>query len=209
MKNYTIKRHIQQKIEKLIKQYKCLILTGPRQIGKSTLLLEGVLPNLKKKFNYVKLDNDDIISFAKNDPIKFLEEYKTPLYIDEVQKAPRLFSYIKTVIDDSDEKGQFILTGSESFELMKGVGDHLSTRAVVLSMQSLSNSEIQNKSNFEFVANFQKFIARKTKAITSEEIYKKIIRGSLPDLIKNKNLETDTFYQTYITSFILKDMKED
>jgi predicted AAA+ superfamily ATPase len=208
MKKYTIKRHLENTLRNLIKQYKCLILTGPRQVGKSTLLEEGVLPK-NKKFNHVKLDNDNVIDFAKKDPLKFLKDNQTPLFIDEIQKAPRLFSYMKTIIDSSEKRGQFVVTGSEAFELMKGVSDHLSTRAVVVTMQSLSNSEINRMPNFEFVPNFDEFLKRKCPEISDEDIFNRIIRGSMPDLIKNKGLNPYNFYETYIKSLIIKDIKED
>jgi predicted AAA+ superfamily ATPase len=204
---YTIKRHLESTIETISKQFKCVIVTGPRQIGKSTILNE-VLPKIKH-FNYVKLDNDEIVNHAKNDPNGFLDSHPAPLFIDEVQKAPRLFSYIKSIVDRSDERGQFVVTGSESFELMKGVGDHLSTRAAVISMQSLSISEINGTENFVFDPNFAKFLKRKQPSLTQLQIFEKIIKGSMPDIINGNITNNNVFYEAYVKSTITKDMKED
>lgn len=210
MKNkYTITRHLEKVILQTINEYKCVILTGPRQIGKSTILNEGVLPQLKRIYKRVELDSDEIISYAKNDPVAFLQEYAPPVFIDEIQKAPRLFSYIKNVIDRNEENGLFVVTGSEAFELMKGVGDHLSTRAAIIRMQSLSQSEINGSTNFQFEPDYEKFLNRKQPEKTQRQIFEAIIKGSMPDVINGKISNTDIYYDTYVNSIILKDMRED
>lgn len=210
MKNkYTIKRHLEKTLLETIKEYKCVILTGPRQVGKSTILNEGVLPKTHKTYKKIQLDDDESIKLATNDPVAFLQEHTPPVFIDEIQKAPRLFPYIKGIIDTNDENGQFVVTGSEAFELMKGVSDHLSTRAAIVRMQSLSQSEINGSSNFQFEPNYQEFLKRKQEIKTQKQIFESIIKGSMPDVINGKVSNIDIYYDTYVNSIVLKDMRQD
>jgi predicted AAA+ superfamily ATPase len=205
--NYSIKRHIEEHVKECIKQYQCVVLTGPRQVGKSTLI-ESILPSIGN-YKIVKLDSTELINYAKTDPIAFFNEYQPPVFIDEVQKAPELFNYIKELIDKHKQKSMFILTGSESFELIKGVGDTLSTRAALIDLQSLSISEINGRANFVFEPDYNKFLLRKCKQKTQLEIFKDIINGSMPDVINGSKTNLDTFYKTYIKSTLFKDIRED
>jgi predicted AAA+ superfamily ATPase len=202
-KRYTIKRHIKELISTTAKEYQCVVLTGPRQIGKSTLLI-----NLFPKYNYVQLDNQKIINEAKLDPELFMQKYKSPLIIDEIQKAPILFSYIKEKIDQ-DEKAKFIVTGSESFELMKGIGESLSTRAAIINMSSLSIAEINKEPIFTYKPDINLFLTRRAKTKTQYEIFGDIIKGSMPDIINGNKTNIQLFYKSYIETSIIKDMKED
>jgi predicted AAA+ superfamily ATPase len=204
---YTIKRHLENKINSLLKQFKCLVLTGPRQVGKSTLL-KAILPNIHN-FNYVKLDNPKIKLHAVNDPEDFLRQYKSPLFIDEIQKAPILFEYIKDRVDENNSSGQFVVTGSESFELIKGVKEFLSTRAVLVEMNSLSQSEINKKPNFMFKPIPELILKRKQLGKDKKQIFTSIIKGSMPDIINGKVKDIQSYYKTYSKTTLLADIKDD
>jgi predicted AAA+ superfamily ATPase len=204
---YTIKRHLENKINSLLVQFKCLVLTGPRQVGKSTLL-KAILPNIHN-FNYVKLDNPKIKLHANNDPEDFLQQYKRPLFIDEIQKTSILFEYIKDIVDDNDLLGQFVVTGSESFELIKGVKEFLSTRAVLVEMNSLSQSEINKKPNFMFRPIPKLIRERRQPKKDKKNIFFDIIKGSMPDIINGNVKDIQSYYKTYSKTTLLADIKDD
>ena len=112
-----IERTLSNIVAKATKSFKVVMITGPRQVGKSTLFDNIIEPNRRK----VTLDDSDVLTLAKNDPNMFFQIYQPPLLIDEVQKAPELFTYIKKIVDNSNGKGLFWLTGSQKFHLMKNV----------------------------------------------------------------------------------------
>jgi predicted AAA+ superfamily ATPase len=204
---YTIKRHLENKINSLLKQFKCLVLTGPRQVGKSTLL-KAILPNIYD-FDYVKLDNPKNKLHAINDPEDFIKQHKCPLFIDEIQKAPVLFEYIKDIVDENDSFGQFVMTGSESFELIKGVKEFLSTRAVLVEMNSLSQSEINEQSNFMYVPEPELIKKREQPKKDKSQIFASIIKGSMPDIVNGNVKDIQSYYKTYSKTTLLADIKED
>ena len=141
MKDY-IKRDIEKFILKLTNEYPAILITGPRQVGKTTMLkklMEGT------NRNYVSLDDLTQRELAKNNPAMFFQIHKPPILIDEVQYAPELFTYIKIIVDEKCNPGDFWLTGSQIFKLMKGVQESLAGRVAVLKLSSLSQNEIYNQ----------------------------------------------------------------
>ena len=133
-----IKRDIEDKIISLSKEYSCILITGPRQVGKTTVLRQLMDDNRE----YVTLDDMDERSLSKRDPAMFLQIHSTPIMIDEVQYAPELFSYIKMEIDKGAEPGTYWLTGSQAFKLMELAQESLAGRVAILHMSSLSQHEI-------------------------------------------------------------------
>ena len=138
-----IKRELERKFLAMNEVFKAIMVTGARQVGKSTMLKE-----LAKNENraYVNLDNTRDRELAKGDPGLFFQVYQPPILIDEAQKAPELFEYIKMLCDESDETGLFWLTGSESKKLLKEARDSLAGRICILKMFSLSQREKEKKS---------------------------------------------------------------
>lgn len=130
-------RTLSSVIEKATKSFKVVLITGPRQVGKSTLFEKMMEPNRTR----VSLDDSDVLTLAKQDPNLFFQTYQPPLLIDEVQKAPELLLQIKKIVDNTNEKGLFWLTGSQKFTLMKNVSESLAGRVAVLDLQGLSQSE--------------------------------------------------------------------
>ena len=136
--NY-IKRSLENVVNQVTKEYPVVLVTGPRQVGKTTMLqklMEGT------DRGYVTLDDLNERNIAKTDPELFLQLHKPPILIDEVQYAPELFTYIKMHVDKNRDAGAFWLTGSQVFKLMKGVQESLAGRVAVLSLTSLSQAEI-------------------------------------------------------------------
>ncbi len=131
-------REIQEKIRSLSRQYPAIVLAGARQVGKTT-----VLKHCFPHYHFVSLDLPSLAEMAELDPRSFLEKYPAPLIIDEVQYAPKLFRNLKVAIDENRHlMGQFILTGSQKFTLMKEVSDSLAGRAAILNMENLSSFEL-------------------------------------------------------------------
>lgn len=202
-----IKRDIEDKIISLSKEYSCILITGPRQVGKTTVLRQLMDDNRE----YVTLDDMDERSLAKRDPAMFLQIHSTPIMIDEVQYAPELFSYIKMEIDKGAEPGTYWLTGSQAFKLMELAQESLAGRVAILHMSSLSQHEIYGSGNCTpFTLDLSVLKAReKTNAPADiAEIYDRIWKGSMPGLASGKFSDRDVFYSSYLQTYIGRDVKE-
>ncbi len=131
-----IKRQAEETVKKLSKMFGAVLVAGPRQVGKTTMLKE-----ITGGINYVSLDDLVLLETAKEQPGLFFKDNMPPVFVDEIQKAPQLFSQIKLIIDDSKKKGQFFMCGSQQFQMMKGVSESLSGRIGLLTLLGLSLRE--------------------------------------------------------------------
>ena len=189
-------------VEKATKSFKVVMITGPRQVGKSTLFDNLIEPNRTK----VTLDDMDVLALAKNDPNLFFQTYQPPLLIDEVQKAPELFIYIKKIIDSSDEKGQFWLTGSQKFSLMKNVSESLAGRVAVLDLQGLSQSEkVKEPQRPAFIPDMD--LQTKRPAWTAKKTFEVIHKGSYPQLFDGMT-DWELYYKSYKDTYLMRDIKD-
>lgn len=204
--NY-IKRDLEAKIIELSQDYACVLITGPRQVGKTT-----VLRNLMQKQRaYVTLDDFEERKMAQEDPALFLQVHDLPILIDEVQYAPQLFSYIKIAIDNGAEPGSFWLTGSQAFRMMDLAQESLAGRVAILHMSGLSQHEIYGSGAAEpFTVDLAGLKQRKAlgKPADLEEIYKRIWQGSLPGYISGKYKNRTVFYSSYVQTYIDRDVSE-
>lgn len=204
-----IVRHMENCVAELSKSYSAILLTGPRQSGKTTMLRAlAEKENIGRK--YVSLDDLSVRDMAKNDPAMFLQIYAPPVLIDEVQYAPELFSYIKIHIDKYHNPGDFWLTGSQIFRLMQGVQESLAGRVALLHMSPMSQREIIGEECAPFRVDFD-FLLSESKKITpaaAPEIFERLWRGSMPGIVSGQYPDRDMYYSSYISTYIERDVRE-
>ena len=204
--NY-IKRDLEDKILSLSEEYSCLLITGPRQVGKTTILRRLMTPER----GYVTLDDLEERRMAKNDPALFLQVHDIPILIDEVQYAPELFSYIKIAIDNGVAPGSFWLTGSQAFKMMELAQESLAGRVAILHMPGLSQHEIYGTGqNTPFTVDLTALKARKSigTPVNMDGIYERIWKGSLPGYVSGKFTDRNVFYSSYLQTYIDRDVSE-
>lgn len=204
-----INRHIEQRITLLSKTWSAILLTGPRQSGKTTML-----KNLAEKENtgrkYISLDDLTVRETAKNDPKLFLELYTPPIIIDEIQYAPELFTYIKIYIDAHHNPGDFWLTGSQIFRLMQGVQESLAGRVALLHMSPLSQREITDSPSRPFSTDFSALLSdsREIKPVSAVKMYNRIWNGCMPGMLGGDYTDRNIFYSSYLSTYIERDVRE-
>ncbi|MGN0279330.1 MAG: ATP-binding protein [Lachnospiraceae bacterium] len=204
--NY-ISRNLEKIVLEVTKEYPVVLVTGPRQIGKTTMLqklMEGT------DRSYVSLDDLNERNLAKTDPELFLQLHKPPVLIDEVQYAPELFTYIKLHVDKNHNPGDFWLTGSQVFKLMRGVQESLAGRVAALSLTSLTQAEICDGKMEPFTIDMEALISRsrERKQADTRDIFARIFRGSMPAIVSGQNSNSQIFYSSYLTTYIERDVKE-
>ncbi len=208
-----IKRNIETILKDNINHYPIILVTGPRQIGKSTLLYHSFANN---GFSYVSLDDTLELSSALSDPRTFLELHPAPLIIDEVQKAPSLFPEIERIVNESrikkgnkESNGLYILSGSQRKKLLDESKESLSGRVAIIDMNNLSLSEIYNRENTPFKVDIKTLSLRSKDYIINEtEAFKYITRGFFPVLYDDLEMKSQLFYSSYLTTYLEKDLKE-
>ena len=203
---HYIKRSLEKVVLQVSKEYPVVLISGPRQVGKTTMLkklMEGT------DRNYVTLDDLQERALAKNDPEMFLQLHKPPILIDEVQYAPELFSMIKLIVDKEHRKGDFWLTGSQIFDLMKGVQESLAGRVAVLSLSSLSQTEIYGGEDRPFQIEIEHLMKRKEGRTSADlqEIFRRIFQGSMPAIVSNEVSNNSIFYGSYLSTYIERDVR--
>ena len=201
-----IRRSLEKIVLQVTKEYPVVLLLGPRQVGKTTMLkklMEGTARN------YVSLDDLQERELARTDPELFLQLHKPPILIDEVQYAPELFPYIKIIVDKEQKKGDFWLTGSQVFSLMRGVQESLAGRVALLSLSSLSQAEAYGGEEEMFTLDTESLLSRKKgrKLADAEEIFKRIFKGSMPAIVSGDITSTGIFYNSYLSTYIERDVK--
>ena len=197
-----INRHILPYLDRMKNQFKVLLITGSRQVGKSTLLKEKLVSD----YEYVTLDDYNELALAQNDPGLFFKNHPLPIIIDEVQRAPELFLQIKLLADNSTEKGKIILTGSQSYKLLSKAADTLAGRVCIINMSSFSLRE-RYQINFdkEFLPTKDYIEARKKEIKPYNNLWQHIWRGSMPEL-SDDAIEWEPFYRSYIRTYLNRDV---
>ncbi len=185
-----ISREIQAIVQKEARRRPAILLTGARQTGKSSLL-ERAFP----RHDYVSLDWPDKAAEARESGAYFLEKRRPPLIIDEIQRAPELFRFLKIAIDKNRGRpGQYLLTGSQNFSLMRGVSESLSGRISILELHSLSAGEISARS-------------KKAKKLSARQTLKWMIQGGYPE-VHARRLDPERFYADYTATYLERDVRQ-
>lgn len=198
-----IHRAITEILEKRIKSTKCVLVTGARQVGKSTLI-KHQYPN----FNKANFDDRLTRLQAKEEPKLFFLNNPCPLFIDEVQKESEILEEIKLRIDESEEMGLFILSGSQKLELMKGISDSLAGRVAITELTGLSLREVFNINfNKHFVPTEEYLKSRESEIKKYSDLWKIIHRGSYPELY-NSQREWQEYYSSYVATYLERDINE-
>ena len=204
-----ITRHMEKVILDCSKAFSALLITGPRQAGKTTMLKmlaerEGI------GRGYVSLDDLNMRDMAKNDPQLFLQLHRPPVIIDEVQYAPELFTYIKIHVDKHHTPGAFWLTGSQIYRLMRGVQESLAGRVALLHLSPLSQREITGALPRVFSVDFEALLSesKAVAPVSIPDMFERIWNGCMPGLISGQRSERDIFYSSYISTYIERDVRE-
>ncbi len=177
-----VQRQIEKPIKSLLTKYPIIALTGPRQSGKTTLL-----KNLFPDYRYVSLEDTDNRSFASEDPTGFLKKYDTKVIFDEVQQTPELFSYLQTIVDESGKMGQFILSGSQNFQLLERITQSLAGRVSIFKLLPFDSEELKNAN------------------VLPPDWKSAIIKGFYP-AIYDRGLDSSVFYSNYLQTYIDRDV---
>lgn len=201
-----IKRAVEDSIMKTANTFPVLLVTGPRQVGKSTML-EHLAADDRK---VVTLDDPDARYLAKQDPALFMQRYTPPVLIDEIQYAPELFPYLKMAVDKSKRNGDYWLTGSQAFQMMKNVSESLAGRVGIINLLGLSTSEINGTPSEPFSTNPDKLMKRinTQQRMGLQEIYQRIFTGSMPKLYAQPETDLETYYQSYISTYLQRDIRD-
>lgn len=203
-----ISRSIESKFMRMSEFFKAVLITGARQVGKTTLLkhlAEG------QSRTYVTLDNLMARKLAQTDPVLFFQTYKPPIIIDEIQYAPELFGQIKIMCDESDEPGRFWLTGSQQFSMMKNVRETLAGRLGIMQLYSLSKSEKEGLV-FDNVLDFSLSCllhrALKVKKNDLIDIFQHIWTGGMPQVLTANQEQRQVYYDSYVDTYLMRDVTE-
>ena len=208
--------YIERALEPLVRRYsehfKVVVVTGPRQVGKTTMLKHLIEQDAASGTEraYVSLDSTATQMLAKQDPALFLQRYRPPVLIDEIQKAPELLPYIKELVDASDENGTVWLTGSQPFHLMRSVSESLAGRAGIIEMLGLSGAEIAGVPTEPFAPSEEYFMRRagEMPPYLVEEAFERIVAGSLPGIRALPEDLRAGGYESYIDTYLMRDIRD-
>ena len=198
-----IPRAVEAQLAYLAEHFPAVLITGARQTGKTTLL-RRYIESRAEKIGFVTLDDTRLRTLARQDPELFLQHYPAPLVIDEAQYAPELFPYIKMAVDPERQPGRYYLTGSQMFPMMKNVSESMAGRVGILALHPLSRREILQLPSEPFLpAN----AAPQGDAEDVNTIFRKIHRGSMPQMAADPGLTPDAFYSAYVQTYIERDIR--
>ena len=201
-----INRQSEKTVEAMSKMFGAVLVAGPRQVGKTTML-----EKLCKDMNYVTLDDPIIRATVDEESNTFFKDNPPPVFVDEIQKAPALFEQMKMLLDKSKKKGQFFMCGSQQFKMMKGVSESLAGRIGLITLLGFSLREINGiKNDTPFIPTEEYFNERskEAKSISYDDVWNIIHRGAMPELCSNPDFDWQMFYSAYVRTYIERDVRE-
>jgi predicted AAA+ superfamily ATPase len=203
-----VPRTLEVSFEEHSHSFPVLLLTGPRQVGKTTLLQHLC----DERRAYVTLDDPVLRSLAVEDPALFMQRFPPPVFIDEIQYAPELLPFIKMAVDRERRPGTFWLTGSQKFHLMKGVSESLAGRVGIVSLLGLSRRELVGKGRgagpFIPLAGTVRERVAGGAPLSLRELYQLIWRGAFPAVALDKNMDRDLFHSSYVQTYLQRDVRD-
>lgn len=204
-----IHRTLERKFIKMSSFFKAVLVTGARQVGKTTML-KHLAENENR--TYVSMDNQMARALAKTDPVLFFQTYKPPIIIDEIQKAPELFEQIKIMCDETDERGLFWLTGSQQYHMISNIRETLAGRIGILELYSLSKNEtdniiFQNELDFTLDCLLERQKVSGKNDIT--DIFDHIWRGGMPAALDADEEQRQEYFNSYIETYLMRDVSEE
>lgn len=205
--NKYIKRDMEGLVLSLSEEYSCILISGPRQVGKSTMLKHIMTSDRSE----VTLDDLNERALAKTDPEMFLAMHPAPVLIDEIQYAPELFPYIKIRIDNGAPAGSYWLTGSQAFKLMKLAQESLAGRVALLHLSSISQNEFYGSGeNRPFSVSVEEISKRSKERIPTDVngMFERVFNGTMPGHISGKYTNRDVFYSGYLQTYLERDVSE-
>ena len=187
-------------------QFPVMLLTGPRQTGKTTFLRHMA----EKKRSYATLDDPMLRALAREEPALFLQRFTAPVLIDEIQYAPQLLPYIKMAVDNEPQAGKFWLTGSQQFHLMKGVSESLAGRVGVVNLLGFSQRELFDTPSAEPFLPIPEVMKQRAESrqLLLPELYRKIWLGSFPALHQENPVDHHLFYSSYVQTYLQRDVRD-
>ncbi len=204
-RNGMFKRNITETLKEALDRSPVVLLTGPRQSGKTTLMKEI---GKEKNYHYVSFDDIRYLSAAQLDPIGFIEKLKKPVILDEVQRVPEIFLTIKKDVDENRIPGRYALTGSANPLLIPQLGDSLAGRMEILQLFPLSQGELLNKKD-EFIDHvFNNEQPAPSSILNVDELYEKITIGGYPSVQTMNAASRESWFNSYITTLLQRDIKE-
>ena len=187
----------------LMGQFKVVLVTGARQVGKTTML-QHVLP---EDFRYVTLDDPRAGVLAREDPVLFFDANRLPVAVDEVQRVPELFQQVKFLVDQSPETGRVVLTGSQAFQLMQGVSESLAGRVAILEMTGMSLRELTGCGGRGPYVPSEVGDDGRCESPENLDLWATIHRGSMPRLM-DPSVSWDAFYTGYVRTYLERDVRD-
>lgn len=205
-KSEYIPRKALNTVQEMTRSFPCVMVTGARQVGKSTMLKQIIPADMK----YVSLDDFRKLRRAQEDPIGYLEELGTPLCIDEVQYAPDLLRAIKLKVDEEDKPGLYWLTGSQRFHMMKGASESLAGRVGIIELSTLSQQEANHEAEIpDFFPSIERLreMTPDRRSCDINTLYERILRGGYPALHRDLNRNINHYFDSYLQTYLERDVQ--
>lgn len=201
-------RTLEGAIQKAMKTFPAVLVTGPRQSGKTTLLFE----RFSKSHRFISLENPDVRARVLEDPVGFLKNNPPPLILDEIQYTPDLLHYIKSAIDSDRKPGEWLLSGSQSFALMQGISQSLSGRIAVLTLLPFSIEESHQQgdkwNDLDDILKHSLKAKKKARKIKPIPLDDWLLRGTYPEIRINREVDRQLWLSSYIQTYLERDVRQ-